>query len=52
MTKEQLLIQIHFLAKKLGPISQLAFRKEKLEDILEELRFLHNVVLFEERDED
>lgn len=49
MTKEQLLIQIHFLAKKLGPISQLAFRKEKLEDILHELQTLDVLLINEER---
>lgn len=47
MTPDELLIKINYHCLRLGPISTLAFRKEKLEDILEELKRMDKVCIMD-----
>lgn len=42
---EEILLKINRLSKELGPISALAFKKDKLEDILSELEYLHSICI-------
>lgn len=45
MTEEELLRKIHYYSKRLGMISYLAFKKEGLEDVLEELIRLDQICI-------
>ncbi len=47
MNNDTLLQKINYYCKRLGGISQLAFRKEKLEDILAELERIDKVCIEE-----
>lgn len=48
MTEEELLIRIHYYSKRLGIISILAFKKDKLEEVLGELERLDKICIYEE----
>lgn len=48
MTEEELLLKIHYHSRRLGMISMLAFRKERLEEILNELEKLSKICIYEE----
>lgn len=52
MTNEELLIQINHYCKRLGSISALSFKKESLEDILEDLKRMDKICIYEEKRND
>lgn len=49
MTKEEKLQKINCLSKRLGMISNLAFKKESLDDIIDELEKLTKICIYEEK---
>ena len=46
MNEETLLLRINYLCKRLGPMSQLAFRKESLDEIVVELERLDKILIY------